>query len=427
MRHPKHASFPRRQSAAKVLSGGQKLLLGLVCIVTLIGALIDPHHTAIGLIAFAMIFWIVFVGFKMVLWEAGQSYRYPNRHLVDFNDSHLPTYTIFLPLYKEARVVNKLAASIGSLQYPKNKLQVLLLLEQDDTETLEAVLNARLPKYFRIVKLLIPEPGEPQTKPRALNAGLAIATGTCCVIYDAEDRPEPDQLLKAASAFMHREDERVVCYQARLRFWNERTNWLTRFYWAEYIAHFEWVLAGLSKLALTPPLGGTSNHFLTSAVREVGGWDKFNVTEDAEIAAALACRGYRIGMLDSTTYEEATAHICKADRQRRRWLKGYLQTGLVYTRSPLRTMRMMGARNWFSFNLMMIGTVVSFLLNPFFWGATIVYFATRTTVIEQLFPLPLYYTGVLLMIAGNLSLFYQLVIACLKREGFSSVKGTVQL
>ena len=324
MNQPQHNGSERR-SDKHIMSRGQQIGLILLCIAIAYGMFASVHLTVISLIACTMIFWIVFVAFKMILWMVGTRYSYPGTNLVSYSDQRLPTYTIFVALLHESDlVVTKLVKALSRLQYPKDKLQILLLLEADDKETQKVVREMSLPSYYEVVILPPPQKGDPRTKPRALNYGLGRATGELCVIYDAEDRPDPNQLLKAASAFMHRRDHRVVCYQARLRFWNETTNLMTRFYWAEYITHFEWVLAGLARLNLVPPLGGTSNHFQTAAVREVQGWDKFNVTEDAEIAAALACQGYRIDMLDSTTFEEATADALKADRYRSRYTRSAL-------------------------------------------------------------------------------------------------------
>ncbi len=408
-----------RLSAKKIISTGQKIMLIILLLGTACGLVFEQHLTAIVFVTFAMVFWLIFVGFKIRLWIASRSYDFnQSGKLININDPNLPIYTIFVPLYKEAEMVEHIISWINKLTYPKSKLQVMLLLESDDEITWQKVNSLDLPFYIEPIS--VPD-GGPRTKPNALNVGLELARGEYCVIYDAEDQPEPDQLLRSVSMFRQLPSD-FVCIQARLAFWNEKSNILTRFYWAEYITHFQWNLVGLSALGLIPPLGGTSNHFVTSKVYEVGGWDPYNVTEDADMAAALAYRGYKIGMLDSTTHEEATANIRTADRQRRRWIKGYAQTGLVYTRHPIKIIKNMGLKNWFCFNLLMLGTMISLILNPIFWGITIVYFVTRASIIEQLFPLPLYYSGILLMIVGNLVLFYQLVTACLEKKGYSSVK-----
>lgn len=413
-------SYPTAQYR---LSGGQRALGFAFVMLIGFGLYMNPHQTELGFVAFAMLFWLLFVGFKTLVWAASFGYHAHQNRLINMNDPSLPTYTLFLPMRHEPTMVKPLVEAIQKLQYPVEKLQVLICLEEDDTVTREALEDFDLPEYFEVVLVPKPEPGTPRTKPRAMNVGLERATGEYCVIYDAEDRMASDQLLKAALWFRQQKDRRFACVQARLFFWNGDTNIITRFYRVEYVVHFEWVLPGLARLGLTPPLGGTSNHFLTHAVRDVvGGWDPFNVTEDADMAARLARAGYRIGILDSVTYEAASSTLRSADRQRRRWLKGYLQTGLVHTRQPIKAIREMGFVQWFCFNLLMFGTIISLLLNPLFWAATIVFFATRATFIVQLFPLPLFYMGVVLMVVGNFVLFYQMVLASMTHDNHGNVK-----
>ena len=420
-----------RHTAEELLGERQTIVLGLLAVTFVGGIVFERHYTALTCIAAALLFYVCFVGLKAALWVASSLHRAAPL-VLPMHLPSLPLYTIFVPLYHEANMLPGLVESLRKLNYPPRKLQILLLLEEDDFETRDAAAQLNLPPHYRVV--LTPNI-QPRGKPKALNMGLAEARGDYCVIYDAEDRPDPDQLLKAVAAF-HAAPFSVACLQARLSFWNESSSWITRFYRPEYEIHFSWVLPGLAKFGLIPPLGGTSNHFRTQVLRRIaipeyqlpvgavgiGGWDPWNATEDAELAGALALHGYEVRIIDSVTYEEATASWRVADKQRRRWLKGYLQTGLVYTRHPVQMCRQMGFRRWFCFTLLMLGTPLSLLLNPLFWGVTVIYFATHASVIERLFPLPLYYTGIMLMVAGNLMLFYQLVTACLRQEGYSSVK-----
>jgi glycosyltransferase XagB len=430
--HTESLEKPGRQTAEHILTARQAGLIGFLVAVFAMGLCLDAHDTLIAAIGAAMIFWVLFVGLRIALWIAAGTFRYPAVSPAEVTDRTLPRYSILVPLHNEAKMLPSLVEAITRLLYPNRKLQVLLLLEADDDETWAALRRLRLPASFKAIEV---PPGGPRTKPNALNVGLALATGELCVIYDAEDRPEPDQLLKAVSSFRTAPPE-VACLQARLAFWNGTSSWVTRFYWAEYVTHFEWMLAGAARLRLVPPLGGTSNHFRTETLREmaidahllplqdgyVGGWDPYNVTEDAELAGAFARHGYRIAMLDSTTWEEATARLHQADKQRRRWLKGYTQTGFVYTRTPRQAIRQMGFKSWFFFNLIMLGTPISLLLSPLFWGITAAYFLTRSTAIEHLFPAPIFYVGTLLMVLGNVALFEQLVAACLKRRAYGTVK-----
>jgi cellulose synthase/poly-beta-1,6-N-acetylglucosamine synthase-like glycosyltransferase len=249
-------------------------------------------------------------------------------------------------------------------------------------------------------------------------------------IYDAEDRPDPDQLLKAIGTFRLAPAD-VACLQAELAFWNDDTNWVTALYWIGYKVHFLRFLPGLARLGLPLPLGGTSNHFRISALLDAasGGrvWDPHNLTEDADLGARLVTAGYRIELLRSTTMEEAPASLRIVDKQQRRWKGGYLQTGLVHTRHPFATARRMGVGRWFAFNLLMLGTPLSFLLNPLFLGLTAAYFTTRADLIDDLFPSIVYYPSLALFVLGNFALLYELTATCLEeadrtRGSFSLIK-----
>ena len=239
----------------------------------------------------------------------------------------LPRYTVLVPVYREANVIGELMRNLGALDYPAEKLEVLVLLESDDTETIEAARAAQPPATVRLV--IVPD-AQPKTKPKACNVGLFLARGELLVIYDAEDRPDPQQLRKAVAAF-EQAGEKTICMQARLRYWNYTTNVLTRMFSLEYGYWFGTMLPGLDRLGLPIPLGGTSNHFRVPQLRELIGWDPHNVTEDADLGLRAAVEGYRVGVIDSDTEEEACAEVRPWIRQRTRWIKGYMQTALVHT------------------------------------------------------------------------------------------------
>jgi cellulose synthase/poly-beta-1,6-N-acetylglucosamine synthase-like glycosyltransferase len=415
------APEPMRQSAQTVITWPQLVVLGLAVLWIAAGLVIDRHRTLLGCIAAMLVFMLIFVGMKMAVWWASAHYRFHSRSMVDVNDPTLPAYTVLVPLFHEANMIPLLLNRLSQLKYPRDRLQVILLLEEDDVDTRAAAEAILHDSGYWYVEVLVVPAGVPQTKPRALNAGLEAAKGTFVTIYDAEDRPDPFQLLKAVANFRHAPEE-VACLQARLQFWNEHASVITRFYRAEYCVHFEWILPGLAKLGLIEPLGGTSNHFRTEAVRDIGGWDAYNVTEDADMAGALAIAGYQVQSFDSWTLEEASKRLRSADKQRRRWLMGYTVTGLVYTRRPIRQARQMGVKRWFFFNLFMLGTPFCLIINPLFWGMTIAYFITGSPIIQHLWPAPLYIAGIILMIVGDLLLFYQMVFACVKQDGYRSVK-----
>jgi len=278
-------------------------------------------------------------------------------------DADLPRYSVLVPLFRETRVLPSIVRAMMRLDYPPEKLDIKLVLEAVDTDMIAAVRKLRLPGNFHIV--IVPD-AQPRTKPKALNYALQFATGDLLVIYDAEDRPEPDQLRKAAQAFAAAPPE-VVCLQARLGFYNARENWIAGQFAIEYACLFHGILPMLDRLRLPIPLGGTSNHFRIEALRQIGAWDAFNVTEDADLGMRLYRHGLRCRTLASQTGEEAACHFGNWVRQRSRWLKGWMQTYAVHMRRPFRLWRELGAAGFLVFQGQFAGIILSALVHPIFY------------------------------------------------------------
>jgi cellulose synthase/poly-beta-1,6-N-acetylglucosamine synthase-like glycosyltransferase len=287
------------------------------------------------------LFYLATIAYKLVVVLASVvwpgEFRVSRDEMDLLDDEDLPVYTVLIPLYREAAIVDLIVESVKSIEYPQDKLDVILLLEEDDKETQKALSGAELPPCVR--RLVVPE-GRPKTKPRACDYGLDVARGEYLVIFDAEDRPEADQLKKAVVAFRSL-PEKVICLQAKLNYYNPRQNWLTKWFTLEYTTWFDLFLPGLNRLRVPIPLGGTSNHFKTSALRKVGGWDPFNVAEDCDLGMRLHKAGFRTRVLDSTTWEEANSRLGNWIRQRSRWVKGYIQTHLVHSRETLSGFRIL--------------------------------------------------------------------------------------
>lgn len=277
------------------------------------------------------------------------------------SDAFLPRYTVVAALYDEVEALPGLIEALKALDYPAEKLDVKLVLEADDAWTQLAAEVLKLPSSFEI--LIAPATG-PRTKPKALNCALPFARGDLVVVYDAEDRPDPDQLRRAAAAFAADRGGKLACVQARLTIDNTDDSWLTRLFTAEYAGLFDVLLPGLASLRLPIPLGGSSNHFRASVLRAVGGWDPYNVTEDADLGARLARFGYRSTVIDSTTYEEAPTSLRPWLRQRTRWFKGWMQTLIVHMREPRRLWRELGPGGFAAFHLIVGGAVVAALIQP---------------------------------------------------------------
>ncbi len=294
-------------------------------------------------------------------------------------DDKLPVYTLLIPVYKEANVLPGLLQRIRQLDYPEGLLDVKLLMEEDDPETVAVAESMNLPAYFE--RIVLPD-GKPKTKPKACNVGLQRAKGEYVVIFDAEDRPEPDQLRKVLQAFAAAPAD-VICMQCRLDYYNANTNWLTRCFTVEYATWFRFYLEGLQHMGVPVPLGGTSNHFKTEVLREIGGWDPFNVTEDCDLGVRLHKRRYRTRTVDSTTWEEATSRVGNWIRQRSRWVKGYFQTWFTHLRHPLRTLKGLGLRGFLGFTLVVGGHSLLLVLNFVFWALLLFYLGNLAVDISE--------------------------------------------
>lgn len=348
-------------SAQTVLSRPQAVGTVILVVAYVTCLLIWTLPTIMWTVIVASVAFLLATAFKYVVSLNGSRYdvvdQITSAEVEAVNDDELPIFTVLVPVFREANIVAQLIGNLGGIDYPKHKLEVLILIEEEDDETRAAIAAASPPFNFHTVT--IPK-GAPQTKPRACNVGLTIATGEFLVIYDAEDTPEPDQLKKAYLAFRKGGDD-LVCVQAALSFFNDTENALTRMFTLEYGFWFYYMLSGLDAAKLPIPLGGTSNHFRVEGLRALGGWDPYNVTEDADLGIRSSALGYRVGVINSTTMEEANTSIPNFIRQRSRWIKGYLQTTIVHARQPRKLIREVGIVRFLSFVLLIAGTPITFL------------------------------------------------------------------
>jgi cellulose synthase/poly-beta-1,6-N-acetylglucosamine synthase-like glycosyltransferase len=278
-------------------------------------------------------------------------------------DEDLPLYTILVPMYREARNLPHLLASLARLDYPAHRLDIKLVLEERDRETIAAA--HALKPHWNLDIVVVPD-SQPRTKPKACNYALRFARGDYVTIYDTEDEPEPQQLRKAVHAFRTLPRD-VACLQARLNYYNADDNWLTRWFALEYATLFDLTLPGLQAMGIPIPLGGTSNHLALKVLREAGEWDPYNVTEDADLGIRLAALGLRTAMLDSVTMEEAPLRVGAWLRQRSRWIKGHMQTWLVHMRDPLALWRRVGTVSFLGIQFFMGLSSLMFLSAPVVW------------------------------------------------------------
>jgi cellulose synthase/poly-beta-1,6-N-acetylglucosamine synthase-like glycosyltransferase len=320
-----HAPAPLPDGAHRRLSRGQVAGLIVLSVLLLLLATLRTHATWEAL---HLLFFVGFMGHSGVKLVAAFTPRAP-RAEAWLPEEALPAYTIIVPLYREAAVAAELVANLTRLDYPRDRLQVLIALEANDHETQAAFAALDLPAGFQV---LIAPPGSPQTKPRACNVALERARGDLVVIYDAEDAPHPGQLREAAARFAQ-DDASLACLQAPLRI-EPDPRFLPDQFALEYAVLFDVFLPALARWGLAFPLGGTSNHFRADALRAVEGWDPYNVTEDADIGFRLAARGYRLDVITRPTFETSPATLRIWTPQRARWIKGHLQTLAVHARGP---------------------------------------------------------------------------------------------
>lgn len=319
----------------------------------LIGALglallLTPASTGVVLLFLVQIVFLCVSAWRLTLVVASTVRPRPPRN----DPSEWPRYTVMAALHDEAAVVGQLITNLSALDYPADRLEIFIVLEAHDTATRDAAMSVVRPEWMRII--VVP-PGGPCTKPRALNHALRFATGDLVTIYDAEDAPDPAQLKAAARAFL--KDGRLACVQAPLRIRRpgaSRSPMMDRQFAVEYASLFEVTLPGMTRLGLPFPLGGTSNHIRMDALRAMGGWDPYNVTEDADLGFRLWRHDWSLGVIEPPTWEAPPGGLATWLPQRTRWLKGYMQTWGVHTRSP----REMG---WRGFVAMMMTVGLSLI------------------------------------------------------------------
>lgn len=347
------------------------MVIALACVVVSMLLVAPTTLTAIAF-SFAVAVFVAncalkFTAFAQSLRAAHLADTSPSAPTVESQFLHLPTVSILVPLFREPEVAGALVDRLCQIDYPRERLDILLCVEEDDPLTLAALRGGSLPPWMRAV--IVPR-GHPQTKPRALNYALNYARGDIVGIYDAEDRPEADQLHKVVQRFAE-VPANVACLQGRLDYYNARHNWLASLFTIEYAAWFRVLLPGVQRMGLVVPLGGTTLFLRRNVLEKVGAWDAHNVTEDAELGLRIARAGYQTQIVDTTTYEEANAAALPWIRQRSRWLKGYLMTWGAAMRRPDLLWRDLGTWRFVGLQVQFLGAVLGFLLAPLLWSFTL--------------------------------------------------------
>ena len=364
--------------------------------------------------SFLIIFklWVVYKGFSYPLIDCS------DEEIAALSDEELPRYTIFVPLLNEAEVMGQIIEALSSIDYPTDKLDLMLTMHDSDIETVQAFNDANPPAHFRAH--MVP-PSLPQTKPKDINTAFPKATGKFFVIYDAEIIPDSDQLKKAYLAFKKNPD--IACFQTRLEHYNTDQNILTRLFNIEFSFYYDYFLPGLQKLGFPIPLSGHSTHFRTDVIRKIGAWDSYNVAEDCDVGMRLYRNGYKTAVINSVSREEAASDVWGWVMQRTRWMKGFIQTSIVHLRHPFRLKRELGGWvNFGAFLLTVPGTVFVNVLNLVSWFVLGFWLVTGSTYIKGLYPQPILYLSVTMFILGMFIFTYLNLIGSFNRRKFHLIK-----
>lgn len=385
------------------------------------GLILSFKNTSIIINVLLSTFFLVSIVFKLFLALVGSRFELheavTKQEVRDVIDDDLPIYTIHLPVYKEDKLIKKLIWNLQSIDYPREKLDIKLLIEEDDDKTLNAVRNLDFPAVFEVI--VVPF-HMPKTKPKACNYGLHFSRGKFLTIYDAEDVPDTDQLKKVVALFT-KLPENYICIQSALNYFNRNENFLTRMFTLEYSYWFDYMLPGLDTFDIPIPLGGTSNHFKFEYLIELGGWDPFNVTEDADLGVRAYDKGYKVAIINSTTYEEANNEMFNWVRQRSRWIKGYMQTHLVHMRNPVTLWKKLGWKGFLGFNFFIGATPITFLVYPLLLCIFFCYVFFDLKTIRTIFPDWVLFMSIINLMVGNILMIYVNMMAVFKRRYYELI------
>lgn len=408
-------------SAIVTFTSPQLIFLFVLIAVIAIGLVVNFKNTSILINVILSSFFLIAIIFKLFLALVGSRFELhqaiTKEELRASQDDDLPIYTILLPVYKEDKLIQKLLWNLQSLDYPREKLDIKLVIEEDDDKTLNAVRNLDFPAIFEVIVVPFQMP---KTKPKACNYALHFARGKYLTIYDAEDIPDTDQLKKVVALFNKLPDD-YICIQSALNYFNRNENFLTRMFTLEYSYWFDYMLPGLDTLDIPIPLGGTSNHFKIDSLIELGAWDPFNVTEDADLGVRAYAKGYKVAIVNSTTYEEANNEPFNWIRQRSRWIKGYMQTFLVHTRNPVKLWRKLGWKGFIGFSFFIGATPLTFLVYPLLLIIFLAYLIFDFSTIHTLFPDWVLFMSIFNLMVGNILMIYVNMMAVFKRRYYELI------
>ncbi len=243
------------------------------------------------------------------------------------NFVEFPKFSIIVPTKNEESVIRRCLDGILNVDYPKDKIQIIVVDGKSDDKTYK-ICSEFSEKYPENVQIICEK--TVRGKPAALNLALPHISGDIVAVFDADSLPETDVLSKVAFYF---NDKKIMAVQGRTTSINEKNNALTRVISMEEKAWFQALLSGREKLDLFVPLTGSCQFIRRNILEALGGWDENSLTEDVELALRLVEKKHLIKYApDVCSGQETPSSLRPLVKQRVRWYRGYMETGLKYGR-----------------------------------------------------------------------------------------------
>lgn len=257
-------------------------------------------------------------------WEDHE--KHTRNNVPEVYDPAKLSFTVLLPARHEEEVIQDTIQRVVELNYPRELVQILVVIEAGDVGTIAKVneklaqLQAQGIHHVRLITFSDP----PINKPHGLNIGLQNATGDVVTIFDAEDEPHKDILHVVNTVMLHEEAPVVQCGVQLMNYqdkWFSALNVLEYFFWFKSRMHYH---ASVGMV----PLGGNTVFVTRDQLNTIGGWDQYCLTEDADLGIRLSTQGVAIRVLyndDFVTKEETPPSVGQFIKQRTRWNQGFLQ------------------------------------------------------------------------------------------------------
>jgi len=233
------------------------------------------------------------------------------------------SFTALVPVRHESEVIKDTLLAISQFSYPEHLMETIVVCSDDDTETIAAVKSTIDNLNTSNISLTIYSEA-PINKPHGLNEALKNAKNDVVVIFDAEDEPYKN-IYNIANTVMIRDNADVL--QSGVQLMNYRSTWFSMFNVMEYYFWFKSSLHFYARAGVIP-LGGNTVFFNRDKLIQVGGWDQYCLTEDADIGIRMSKAGANIRVVYDerhTTREETPPDVVGLIKQRTRWNQGFLQ------------------------------------------------------------------------------------------------------